>query len=61
MFATESGIGSGVALAGAALGGRERGQLEPRVVGQQADETLPDRARGAEDRDRPLLRHVVKV
>jgi hypothetical protein len=56
--------GVGVALAGAAVGRRERGQLEPRVIGQQADEPLPDRTRRAQDRDHPLLRdvcHLVKV
>ena len=43
-----------VPLAGVPLGGRERGQLEPRMPREQADEALPDRARGAEDRDLTL-------
>jgi len=51
----------GVPPAGAPLGRRERGQLEPRVIGKQADEALPDRPRRPEDRDRPLLRHPRKV
>ena len=49
-----------VALAGVALGRRDRGELEPWVTGEQADEALPDRAGGAEDRDAPLTAHGVK-
>src|SRR5207244_12778102 len=46
-----------VTLADVPLARRERADLEPGVTGEQADEALPDRAGGAEDRDAPLTAH----
>ena len=47
-----------VALAGAGGGRRDRGHLEPGVVGEEADELLAHRAGGSQDRDRDLLAHA---
>src|SRR2546427_2799773 len=47
-----------VTLADVPLARRERADLEPGMADEQADEALPDRAGGAEDRDAPLTAHA---
>src|SRR5262249_60080617 len=52
------GTGFVVRLAGGAVGGRQVDDFEPRVIGQELDEALPDRARRPQHANGDL-RHAI--
>jgi hypothetical protein len=55
------GAGGGVGLAGGTVGGRDLGHLEPGMIGEELDESLSDRARGAQDSDGDLRHKRVSL